>query len=181
MADFFDVLNDKHIDCIKAQPMFFTASACANGRVNLSPKGMDGSFQIFSDKLCGYVDITGSGNETAAHIKNDGRITIMFNSFSRNALILRIYGQGRVLRPQHQEYGNYIDRFPRLKGTRQIILIDIETVQTSCGYGVPTMELVEQKETISKWVETKGEEGISEYQQQKNVKSIDGFDTGLND
>jgi hypothetical protein len=181
MADFFDALNEKHIRFIEAQPMFFTASACATGRINLSPKGMDGSFKIFSEKLCGYVDITGSGNETAAHIKNDGRITVMFNSYTRNALILRIYGQGRVLRPQHPDYDKYIGHFPEYKGTRQIILIDIESIQTSCGYGVPTMEVIEQKDTLTKWTGSKGEEGIIEYQQTKNVKSIDGFETGLND
>jgi hypothetical protein len=181
MADFFDALNEQHVEFINAQPMFFTASACSTGRINLSPKGMDGSFKVFSNTLCGYVDITGSGNETAAHIKNDGRITIMFNSYTRNALILRIYGKGRVLRPQHPQYKEYIDHFPAYNGTRQIILIDIQSIQTSCGYGVPTMEIIEQNETLINWTSSKGEKGISAYQQEKNLQSIDGFETGLNE
>ncbi|MFC4347415.1 pyridoxamine 5'-phosphate oxidase family protein [Kordiimonas lipolytica] len=180
MADFFDHITDKHKAFVEAQPMFFTASACAEGRINLSPKGMD-CFRVLSPKLCGYLDMTGSGNETAAHIKNDGRITLMFNSFTRNALIYRIYGRGRVVRPHHDGFGALKANFPDQPGARQIILVDVESTQTSCGYAVPEMELVAERQTLVKSAERKGEDGIRAYQQEKNLVSIDGFDTGLND
>jgi predicted pyridoxine 5'-phosphate oxidase superfamily flavin-nucleotide-binding protein len=180
MADFFDHITDKHAEFIAAQPIFFTASACATGRINLSPKGMD-SFRVLGPNLCGYLDVTGSGNETSAHLKNDGRITIMFNSFTRNALILRLYGKGRVVRPHHEGYAALAAKFPELPGARQIILIDVESVQTSCGYGVPEMELKAERQTLKKWAEGKGEDGIQVYQREKNAVSIDGFDAGLMD
>ncbi len=180
MAEFFDHISDKLADFIKEQPMFFTASACATGRINLSPKGMD-TFRVLGPKLVGYLDLSGSGNETAAHIKNDGRLTFMFNSFSRNALILRLYGKGRVVRPHHEAYAGLAPHFPVLPGARQIILMDVESVQTSCGYAVPEMELKAERPTLIKWTTNKGEELIKDYQQQKNLISIDGFDTGLND
>lgn len=180
MADFFDHLLDKHIDFINQQPMFFVASACATGRVNLSPKGND-SFRVLSPNLCGYLDFTGSGNETSAHIKHDGRLTFMFNSYSRNPLILRLYGQGRVIRPHHADFEKIAQSFPADGDRRQIILMDIESVQTSCGYGVPVMEMVGERDTLKKWAAAKGADALKQYQQDKNSQSIDGFDTGLND
>lgn len=180
MADFFNHITDKHVDFLAEQPMFFTATACASGRINLSPKGND-SFRVLSPKLCGYLDMGGSGNETAAHIKNDGRITLMFNSFSRNPLIYRIYGKGRVVRPSHKEFAELRSQFPAELPARQIILIEVESTQTSCGYAVPIAEEMTSRDTLVKWVAQKGEEKIRAYEQENNVKSIDGFDTGLND
>jgi len=180
MADFFDHITDKHAEFIAAQPMFFTATACAEGRINLSPKGMD-SFRVLSPSLCGYLDVTGSGNETSAHIKNDGRITVMFNSFTRNALIYRIYGKGRVVRPGQAEFSDLAAHFPSRPGARQIILIEVESTQTSCGWGVPEMEMIGKRDTLRKWAEGKGPDGVVEYQQNRNAVSIDGLDTGLND
>jgi len=180
MADFMDHISDKHAAFIAEQPMFFTASACAAGRINLSPKGND-SFRVFSPNLVGYLDFGGSGNETAAHIKNDGRVTIMFNSFSRNPLIYRIYGRGRVIRPQHADYDQYIAHFPQDAISRQIILVDVESTQGSCGYGVPMAENMVNRDTLKKWADNKGEEKVKQYQQDNNLVSIDGFDTGLND
>ena len=180
MAEFFDHITDKQAAFVKEQPMFFTATACEEGRINLSPKGMD-SFRVLSPNLCAYLDMTGSGNETSTHLKHDGRITIMFNSFTRTTLIYRIYGKGRVARPGSKEFEEHIDKFPALPGARQIIFIDVESTQTSCGYAVPVMELVSERQTLVKYTENLGEEGILEYQQKKNVTSIDGLDTGLND
>lgn len=180
MADFFDALEPKHISFIEEQPMFFTATACSEGRINLSPKGLD-SFRVLSPNLCGYIDLVGSGNETAAHIKNDGRMTVMFNSFTRNALIMRLYGKGEVVRPHHDNFDELSEKFPQINGARQIILIHVESVQTSCGYGVPHMEMVATRDTLSKWADSKGPEGLAEYQRNKNSKSIDGFDAGLDD
>ncbi len=180
MADFFDHITDKHADFIAEQPMFFTATACATGRINLSPKGND-SFRVLSPSLCGYLDMGGSGNETAAHIKNDGRLTIMFNSFTRNALIYRLYGRGKVVRPHHPGYDELREKFPDGIMARQIILLEVESTQTSCGYGVPLSDGMQHRDTLQKWVESKGEEKILEYQQKNNLVSIDGFETGLNE
>ncbi len=180
VADFFDKILDKHADFIAKQPLFFTATACNEGRINLSPKGMD-SFRVLSPSLCGYMDVTGSGNETSAHLRHDGRITIMFNSFTRNALIYRIYGKGRVVRAGTEEFEKYAPQFPELIAARQIILIDVESTQTSCGWGVPEMEVTSERDTMRKWAEGKGPDGVLEYQQNKNAVSIDGLDTGLND
>ena len=180
MAEFFDKITDKHAKFIAAQAMFFTATACAEGRINLSPKGMD-SFRVLSPNLCGYIDATGSGNETSAHIKNDGRITVMFNSFSRNALIYRIYGKGRVVRPSHADYAGLAAQFPTREGSRQIILIEVESTQTSCGWGVPEMAIMGERDTMQKWVDSKSPEDVVEYQKTRNSVSIDGLDTGIND
>lgn len=181
MAEFFDEISDKLADFIASQPMFFTATACATGRINLSPKGMD-TFRVLNPKLCGYLDLTGSGNETAAHLKHDGRLTFMFNSFTRNPLILRLYGRGRVVRPHHADFAGLAAHFPTdLAGARQIVLMDVESVQTSCGYAVPEMELKAVRPTLVKWAETKGAETVVDYQARKNVTSIDGFPTGLMD
>lgn len=180
MADFFDHITEKHAEFIKEQPLFFTATAAEGARINLSPKGMD-SFRVLSPTLCGYLDVTGSGNETSTHLKHDGRITIMFNSFSRNALIYRIYGKGRVVRKGTDEYADLVGNFEELPGARQIILVDVESTQTSCGYAVPEMELKSERQTLKKWAEKKGADGILQYQAEKNALSIDGMDTGLND
>ncbi|MBL4639274.1 MAG: pyridoxamine 5'-phosphate oxidase family protein [Kordiimonadaceae bacterium] len=180
MAEFFDHITDKIAEFIAEQPMFFTGTACDTGRVNVSPKGID-TFRVLGPNLCGYLDLTGSGNETAAHIKNDGRLTFMFNSFSRKALILRLYGKGRVLRPQHAEYSKFEGKFPSLVGQRQIILMDVESAQTSCGWAVPEMELKNERQTYAKAVEKMGGEILHGAQQEGNIKSIDGFETGLND
>ena len=180
MADFFDHITEKHAEFIAKQPMFFTATACSTGRINLSPKGND-SFRVLSPNLCGYLDLGGSGNETAAHIKNDGRLTIMFNSFSRNALIYRLYGKGRVVRPHHEEYGALRTKFPDGIQARQIVLLEVESTQTSCGYAVPIAEEMRDRDTLRKWIENAGEEKILEYEQKNNLVSIDGFETGLND
>lgn len=180
MADFFDHITDKHAEFIAEQPMFFTASACATGRINLSPKGND-SFRVLSPNLCGYLDFGGSGNETAAHIKNDGRLTIMFNSFTRNPMIYRLYGKGRVVRPHHADYAALRAKFPEDVFARQIVLLEVESTQTSCGYAVPIVESLKDRDTLKKWTAKKGEEAILEYQQKNNLVSIDGFETGLND
>ncbi len=180
MSDFYTEISDKITAFIKEQSIFFVATAAESSRINLSPKGTD-SFRVFGPNLVGYMDFTGSGNETSAHIKHDGRVTVMLTSFTRNPLILRLYGQGRVARPGSAEFEEYIGAFPEGKGVRQIIFIDVETVQTSCGYGVPEMDLVKERPTMRRWAEKKGADAILEYQQTKNAVSIDGLDSGLND
>ena len=149
MAEFFDTLNDKHVEMIGRQPMFFTATAAADGRINLSPKGYD-SFRVLSPSQVAYLDLAGSGNETHAHLSVDGRITLMFSNFDQPALILRIYGRGRVVLPQDDGWDDLAKHFAIFPGTRQIFVIDVESVQTSCGWGIPFMAFDRERETLKK-------------------------------
>jgi hypothetical protein len=150
MSEFFTALTDDHAAFIAKQPVFFVATAAADARVNLSPKGMD-SFRVLSSTQCGYLDVGGSGNETNAHLAADGRITIMFCAFDRPALILRLYGRGRAVLPQDAEWSDRAPHFTPLPGARQIFVIDVESVQTSCGWAVPFMTLDRERETLSKY------------------------------
>lgn len=151
MAEFTDILTEKHIAFVAKQPVFFTATAAADGRINLSPKGYADSFLVLSDRQVAYLDLGGSGNETHAHLAADGRITIMFCAFDRSALILRIYGHGRAVLPQDDDWNALAARFTLLPGTRQIFVIDVDSVQTSCGWGVPMMELQTERDTLRKY------------------------------
>lgn len=178
MGEVFDHISEKVQKFIEAQPMFITASACDTGRVNVSPKGMD-SFRVFGPNLVGYLDLTGSGNETAAHLKHDGRLTIMFMSFSRNPKIIRLSGQGYVVGKGSGKFAELAKVFPDYHGCRQIIMLKVDRVQDSCGYTVPQMDLVTERGTLIKWSETKTSQEMVEYRKTKNLKSIDGFETGL--
>lgn len=180
MADFFPEITEKIKQFISEQAMFFVATAPNNGRINLSPKGLS-TFRVLGPNLVGYLDLVGSGNETAAHLLDDGRITFMFCSFTRNALILRLYGRGRSARPGDAEFNQYISAFPKIRSARQIILADIDTAQTSCGYGVPEMELTSDRATLEKWADAKSDEELEVYKREKNTTSIDGLPTGLYD
>jgi hypothetical protein len=179
MAEFFSELEQSHKDFITAQAMFFVATAPSKGgRISLSPKGLD-SFRVLSPQQVAYLDITGSGNETAAHTLENGRITLMFCSFTRNPLILRLYGQGRSVQPGDGEWPGLYSRFPTEPGVRQIMLIDVASLQTSCGYGVPLYELVSERETMRRWADSKTPEELEAYRRKKNTTSIDGLPTGL--
>jgi len=177
MAQFYDCLDDKLISFIKAQPMFFIASAAREGRINLSPKGLD-TFRVVAPKLCVYLDITGSGNETAAHAKAGGRATVMFCSFTRNPLVLRLFGRARIGAPAGTLWDQFSGLFETTPGARQIIAFDIESAQTACGFGVPEMTLRRARPTLSDYWRAKGEEGAADYRKQKNKVSIDGLPTG---
>ena len=178
MASFKASLTPELIDFINAQPIYFTASAASGTRINLSPKGID-TFRVISPNLVGYLDLTGSGNETSAHIMADGRLTIMFCSFAAKPLILRLYGRGKVIRPDHDEWSKWAALFPHYPGERQIFLLQIESLQTSCGFGVPRMEMIEPRTMLTDWATKKGPEGIADYQRQKNSLSIDGLPTSI--
>ncbi|MGA9163271.1 MAG: pyridoxamine 5'-phosphate oxidase family protein [Thiobacillus sp.] len=178
MARFYPALEDKHRDFIAAQRVFFTASGTADSRLNLSPKGMD-SLRVIDDKHVAYLDLTGSGNETAAHLKHDGRMTMMWCSFDADPLILRLYGRGRAVRRQDAEWSDLRRHFAPLPGERQIIALDIETVQTSCGYAVPMYTYAGERDTLARWAEKKGAPGLLDYWREKNQVSIDGLTTGL--
>jgi hypothetical protein len=149
MADFTDSLTAKHIAMIARQPVFFVATAAADARINCSPKGYD-SFRVIAPDRVAYLDLGGSGNETHAHLAADGRITIMFCNFDRPALILRIYGRGVAVLPQDAGWDALAAHFHLLPGTRQIFDIAVESVQTSCGWGVPFMALEGERDTLKK-------------------------------
>lgn len=178
MAQFFEQLNPKLIDFIRAQPIFFVATAAQSGRINCSPKGMD-TLRVLDEHTVAYLDLTGSGAETSAHIRADGRLTIMFCSFGEMPLILRLYGQGEIIRPSDERWSEWSAHFPIFTGQRQIIVLRIESLQTSCGFGVPRMELIETRPTLDEWACKKGEAGLADYRARKNHTSIDGLPTGL--
>ena len=149
MAEFFDELDDAHRAMIAAQPVFFVATAAEGARINLSPKGYD-CFRVLGPKRVAYLDLGGSGNETNAHLLADGRITLMFCNFRQPAQILRIYGTGRPVVPWDREWEELAAHFTLLPGTRQLFDIAVESVQTSCGYGVPLMTLERERPTLLK-------------------------------
>ena len=149
MSDFFDALNDKHVAMIEAQPVFFVATSAPDARINLSPKGYD-AFRVISPTRVGYLDLGGSGNETNAHLLADGRITVMFCNFQQPALILRIYGKGKPVLPWESGWEEIAQHFTLLPGTRQIFDIEVESVQTSCGWGVPFMDFERERNTLIK-------------------------------
>jgi len=150
MAEFTDHLTEAHEAFIAKQPVFFVATAAEGARINLSPKGYD-AFRVLGPNRAAWLDLGGSGNETHAHLTADGRITIMFCAFDNPALILRIYGHGRPVLPQDEGFAELAALFPRLPGVRQVFDIAVESVQTSCGWGVPRMALETERQTLVKY------------------------------
>jgi Pyridoxamine 5'-phosphate oxidase len=178
MANFRDKIDDKIRKFIGEQKMFFTASAANEGRINLSPKGID-TFRVLDENTVCYLDLTGSGNETAAHIAENGRLTIMFCSFAGAPLILRLYGRGETVHQSSEKWNDLSKLFDDYAGTRQIIVLRVESLQTSCGFGIPLYEFKEDRTKLIEWAENKGEDGINQYWREKNQTSIDGLPTGV--
>lgn len=178
MADFYTALNERLIQFIGEQKVFFAATAPNQGRINISPKGMD-TFRCLDSKTVCYLDLTGSGSEASAHIKENGRMTIMFCSFALKPLILRLYGTGQVIRPVDDLWDKYFSHFTEIPGLRHIIVLHIESVLTSCGHAVPMMEFKEERQNLKQWAENKGPDGMQDYRRQKNSRSIDGLPTGV--
>ncbi len=179
MAKFVPSLTPTHLAFIAEQKIYFTASAPHHGRVNLSPKGMD-TFRVLSTTCVGYLDVTGSGNETAAHLLENGRITLMMCSFTTSPLIFRIYGRGRAVHLGETDWSQLRPLFgPPLPGERQLIIVDIESIQTSCGFGVPFFNYTGERTTLIDYAVKKGPEGMAAYRTEKNQRSIDGLPTGL--
>ncbi|MEM1299779.1 MAG: pyridoxamine 5'-phosphate oxidase family protein [Pseudomonadota bacterium] len=173
-------LNGTFRKFIEAQPMFFVATAAPDGRVNLSPKGLD-ALRILDDRRIVWLSLSGSGNETAAHLLEHPRMTLMFMSMAGDPLILRVYGTARAIHPRDAEWAEHIARFPKMAGARNIFDMTIDTVQTSCGSGVPYFDYKGQRgETeLVPFYEEMGPDGVEAYWQRKNKLSIDGKPTGL--
>ena len=180
MGKFHPELDDPLRDFIARQQLFFVASAPRDGRVNVSPKGLD-TLRIIGARRVAYLDHTGSANETAAHLLENGRMTLMFCSFAGDALILRLYGRGRAVAPRDAEWASLAPLFPAMPGARQIVVLDIESLQTSCGEGVPLYDYRGQRDGLARWAEKKGADGLRAYRMEKNRVSIDGLPTGLNE
>lgn len=178
MSEWFKTITAEMRQFIGDQKVFFVATVPHEGRINLSPKGMD-TFRVISRNRVLYLDLTGSGNETAAHLLENGRITLMFCSFDKTARIMRLYGRGRAIHPGDDRWSEYLGRFPAAPGVRQIMEIDVESAMTSCGYGVPRREGLEERDTLRKYWASRGDHAAEKYQQDKNLESIDGLPTGI--
>lgn len=178
MAKFYTKLTPKLQEFISQQHMFFVATAPHQGRVNLSPKGMN-TFRCLDSHRVAYLDLGGSGNETAAHITENGRLTMMFCSFDEQPMILRLYGQGKVVQAHEAAWAGLYTLFEPIAGARQIIMLEIDSVQTSCGFAVPHYEFQGHRQTLLQWNCKQGPAGLAKYRREHNQVSIDGLPTGL--
>ena len=178
MAKIFNEISPELQEFILKQKIFFVGTAADEGQVNISPKGMDTIRIIDANKVV-WLNLTGRGNETAAHLIKNNRMTILFCSFEDKPLILRLYGKARIFHKRDQVYHSYINLFSENAGSRQIIEMEVEQVQTSCGYAVPFMEFKEERTQLNSWAEKQGEDRIKNYWKEKNTKSIDGFETNI--
>ena len=174
----YQTLDDRRRQFIEQQRIFFVATAASDGHVNLSPKGMDTLRVVAPDRVV-WLNLTGSGNESAAHLRENDRITLMFCAFEGDPLILRVYGNARTIHPHDADWPRQLGLFRPIAGGRQIIEIAIDMVQTSCGMGVPRYDFVEDRDQLEAWARKKGEQGLRDYWQRKNRLSIDGKPTGI--
>jgi len=176
MARLFPEINDALRQFIAAQPVFFVATAplAATGHVNVSPKGLD-TFRILGPKTVAYLDFFGSGVETIAHLRENGRITVMFCAFQDPPKILRLRGTGRVIEAHEAEFPSLAAHFPSHEAPRSVILIELSHVSDSCGFGVPLMKFEAERADLPAWARRRGPDGLKIYRQQKNRSSIDGL------
>ena len=180
MSEQYAALSAELIDFIAAQKIFFVGSAAEDGRVNISPKGQD-SLRVLGPNEILWMNLTGSGNETAAHIRQCNRITLMWCAFEGPPVILRAYGTAEVFHPRDSRFEEFAQLIPPVIGTRQYLLVSVDLVQTSCGYAVPFMDYVEDRTALGRWAEKRGAAGIRAYWQEKNQLSLDGRPTGVLD
>ncbi len=178
MGKQYTAISAEHGNFISRQKMFFVGTAAHDGRVNVSPKGMD-SLRVMSPNRVAWLSVTGSGNETAAHLRQINRITLMFCAFEGDPKILRLYGIARAVYPNDADWPELAKLFPALPGTRQIFDVTVETVQTSCGMAVPFYDYVGEREQLNDWARKKGADGIRTYWEERNKTSIDGLPTGI--
>ncbi|MGF1426791.1 pyridoxamine 5'-phosphate oxidase family protein [Kitasatospora sp. LaBMicrA B282] len=176
MGNVYQRLDDRTRAFIEQQPMFFVATApAADGRVNVSPKGYGDTFTVLDDTTVAYLDLDGSGIETVAHVRENGRITLMFCSFDRRAVIVRLYGTGRVVTPHDPEFASLLARFGPHPGVRTIIVVDCDRISDSCGWGVPRMSLIEDRSTLDRWAVRQDVQQTRAYRAEHNRTSIDGL------
>ena len=178
MAKQFPALTEDHRRFIKDQHMFFSGSAGPSGRVNISPKGTV-SLRIMGKNRILWMNLTGSGNETAGHLKQDPRMTLMWCSFTGRPLILRCYGTAETYHPRDEGWDSRAAEFPAHRSARQIYDMTVDMVQTSCGYAVPFMDFVRDRETMQSWVDGKSDEDLRQYWRDKNTRTLDGHETGI--
>lgn len=178
MAKQFSEITDALKEFIEQQKIFFVGTADVDGRVNVSPKGSD-SLRVVGKNRVVWLNLTGSGNETTTHMVAKNRITIMFCSFDKKPMILRLYGSGRVIHPKESRWDELTKLFPEKIGARQIFDITIDLVQTSCGYQVPFYEYRGERDLLDKWAENKGRNGVEKYWEENNKVSLDGKPTGI--
>lgn len=176
MGSFSTSISDDTAEWIGRQHLFFVATAplTESGHVNVSPKGLD-TFRILGPNQVAYLDLTGSGAETIAHLRENGRTTLMFCAFEGNPDIVRLYGHGRVFLPDDEGFETLVDRFESRPGIRSVIVVDVDKVGNSCGYGVPLMDFVEDRDRLSKWALAKGEDAMPRFWASKNAVSLDGL------
>lgn len=180
MGKRYSEVSDKLKQFIEDQKIFFVGTATADSRVNISPKGMD-SLRVLGKNRVVWLNVTGSGNETSAHIQENARMTIMFAAFEGNPMILRLYGNANVIHKNDSEWSEIYSLFKPLSGARQIFDLKVDLVQTSCGMAVPFFDYTEEREQLKNWASQKGDAGIKEYWLDKNQISLDGKPTHIKD
>lgn len=178
MAQRYPQITDRIRRFIEAQHMFFVATAARTGRVNVSPKGLD-TLRILDADRVAWLNLTGSGNETAAHILDLPRMTLMFCAFQGNPWIVRLFGTPTMVQPGEDGWDELAGLFPPQRGSRQVYVLDIDLVLTSCGFGVPLYDFEGQRDVLDSWAAKKGDDGLLTYQREKNAESLDGLPTGL--
>jgi len=178
MGKRLDKISQELREFINQQKIFFVGTAAEEGRVNVSPKGID-TFRVLGENKIAWLNLTGSGNETAAHLLRNNRMTIMFCSFEEKPIILRLYGKADIFHTRDDKFKEYLKLFPKVSGSRQVIVMHVDLVQTSCGFAVPFMDFKAERTTLNSWSEKQGEERLIDYRQEKNSQSIDGFETRI--
>ena len=177
MGKTYESIEPRVREFITKQKMFFVATAPQGkeGLVNLSPKGLDGTFAVLDDKRVAYLDLVGSGVETIAHIKDNGRVCLMFCAFDGPPLIMRIQGRGEVILPDDPAFEELAKSFSVLPGVRSIIVVHATRISDSCGYGVPRYGYEGERDQLEKWAVSKGADGVDEYKKKNNALSLDGL------
>jgi hypothetical protein len=183
MAKTYDVIDDKLRAFIDHQKMFFVATAptTQDGHINLSPKGLAGTFAILDERTIAYLDLTGSGVETIAHLRDNGRVCVMFCAFDGPPRIVRVHGIGDVVEPHDEEFASLKAHFDDYPGVRSIIRIRASRISDSCGYGVPLYDHKGERDQLQRWADRKGKDGITQYQRDNNTESLDGLPSLLGD
>lgn len=181
MGRVYDRIGTELRRFLERQPMFFVATApqSPDGHVNVSPKGLDGTFAVLDERRVAFLDLTGSGVETIAHVKENGRITIMFCAFDGAPRIVRLSGMATVVTCDETEFSARATRFAPITGARAVVTVELDRVSDSCGYGVPQMTLVGQRDQLIEWAESRGDARLAEYRAERNAASIDGLPGGF--